>query len=149
MDFYKNGSMDWFFDEWVYGTEMPSYDFTYQLSSGPNGKTLLSGKITQSGVSDKFVMPVPVYVDFGKGWAYLGAATLVGNSSVDITNVPLPEKPKKVAIAALQDILAEKNESNKTVIRKTFFIVEALPYKKMVKLLFCPNLPINRLKNGK
>ncbi len=113
MDIYKNGSMDWFFDEWIYGTEMPSYDFSYQLSSGANGQTLLSGKITQSGVSDKFVMPVPLYMDFGKGWVYLGSATLVGNSSVELKNIALPEKPKRVAVAALQDILVEKNEAKK------------------------------------
>ena len=28
------GNMDWFFNEWVYGIEMPSYRFDYQLSDG-------------------------------------------------------------------------------------------------------------------
>jgi aminopeptidase N len=108
MDVDKNRSMDWFFDQWIYGTEMPSYELTYQIGTGENGKPTLSGKITQSGVSDKFVMLVPVYLDFGKGWVYLGSARMAGNTTVELNNISLPEKPKKVAVAALQDVLAEK-----------------------------------------
>lgn len=36
MDLDENGRMDWFFNEWIYGTEMPSYRFEYQLSGGTN-----------------------------------------------------------------------------------------------------------------
>ncbi|HMJ25986.1 MAG TPA: carboxypeptidase regulatory-like domain-containing protein, partial [Pyrinomonadaceae bacterium] len=60
MDLDGNQRLDWFFNEWVYGTEMPSYKFEYQL--GPTGTTL-SGRITQSGVSDNFKMLVPIYLD--------------------------------------------------------------------------------------
>lgn len=109
MDIDKNGKMDWFFDEWVYGTEMPSYKFTYSIGV-KDGKPTLNGKITQSGVSDKFVMLVPIYLDFGSGPSYLGSATIAGNSTADLTDIPLPQKPKKVLIAALQDVLAEKIE---------------------------------------
>ncbi len=102
MNVDKSGRMDWFFDEWVYGTEVPNYKFDYQL--GSDG--VLNGKITQAGVSDNFVMLVPVYVDFGKGWAKLGSATMVGNTTLEIKNVKLPGTPKRVAICALNDVLA-------------------------------------------
>ncbi len=112
IDVDKNAKMDWFFNEYVYGMEMPSYKFTYLVIEN-GGKPSLTGKITQSGVSDSFVMRVPVYADFGKGWVNLGAATVIGNSSVDLSNIPLAAAPKKVAIAALQDVLAEKIENVK------------------------------------
>jgi len=32
MDLGKNGRMDWFFSEWVYGTQVPKYQFEYQTS---------------------------------------------------------------------------------------------------------------------
>ena len=108
MDLTNNGRMDWFFNEWVYGTEMPSYRFDYQL----NGDTL-SGKITQSGVSKDFGMLVPLYADFGKGWIKVGSATMIGNSSVDITNMKLPMAPKKIAICALNDVLAASIQNGK------------------------------------
>jgi hypothetical protein len=111
MDIDKNRTMDWFFDQWVYGTEMPSYQFTYKIDNS-GGKPTLIGKITQSGVSKNFAMPVPVYLDFGKGWVRLGAATLVGETSVDV-NVPLPQAPKQAAICAMNDVLAEKIDNVK------------------------------------
>lgn len=53
MNLTNNGKMNWFFDEYVYGTEMPSYRFDYQIKGDS-----LSGKITQSGVSENFAMLV-------------------------------------------------------------------------------------------
>jgi hypothetical protein len=104
MDIGKTGTMDWFFDQWVYGTEMPTYAFDYSLAE-EGGKTVLVGKVTQSGVSDGFRMLVPVYLDFGKGWARLGQVTLVGNTTQDF-KVPLPQRPKRAAINALEDVLS-------------------------------------------
>ncbi|HEX9422423.1 MAG TPA: carboxypeptidase regulatory-like domain-containing protein [Pyrinomonadaceae bacterium] len=108
MDVDQNGRMDWFFNEWVYGTEIPSYRFDYQVSSDGT----LKGQITQSGVSKDFVMAVPLYLDFGKGWTRLGSALIQGNSSVDV-NVKLPGVPKRAAIAALNDVLALSIENGK------------------------------------
>jgi len=109
MDIDGNHRMDWFFDEWVYGTEMPSYRFDYQI--GADGS--LSGRITQLGVSDKFVMRVPVYVDYGKGWTRLGAAALVGNSTVDLGNIKLPKGAKRAAVCAWNDVLALSVQNSK------------------------------------
>src|SRR5437762_3399941 len=92
MDLDGNHRMDWFFNEYVYGTEIPSYHFEYQL--GSDGTTL-TGKVTQSGVSDDFKMLVPIYLDFGNGWVRLGNATLIGNSSVDLKNVNLSSPAKR------------------------------------------------------
>jgi hypothetical protein len=108
MNLSNNGSMDWFFNEWVYGTEVPSYKFDYKINSDGS----LSGRITQSGVSDNFAMIVPVYIDMGKGWAKLGSAQMVGNSSVDLNNVKLPAAPKRAAICALNDVLATSISNN-------------------------------------
>ena len=58
-----------------------------------------------------FVMSVPIYVDFGKSWIPLGAATIVGNNSLDLGNINLPQTPKRVAICALNDVLATKIEN--------------------------------------
>jgi hypothetical protein len=84
------------FNEWVYGTEMPSYRFEYQLA---DGGTTLTGKITQSGVTGNFKMFVPVYVDFGKGWTKIGSATMTGNTSVELKGVKLPQAAKNAAVA--------------------------------------------------
>ena len=110
MDLDGNGRMDWFFNEWVYGTEMPRYRFEYQLAA--DGLSL-SGQITQSGVSDKFKMLVPVYVDFGKGFVRIGAATITGNSSVELKNVKFPTVANRAAVCALDDVLALSIQNSK------------------------------------
>jgi len=104
MDLDKNGRMDWFFDQWVYGTEIPAYRFAYKTGSAGGGTTL-SVIITQSGVSEGFRMLVPIYADFGKGWTRLGAAKMTGNGTVEIPNIPLPQAPKRVTLCALSDVL--------------------------------------------
>ncbi|HEX6183367.1 MAG TPA: carboxypeptidase regulatory-like domain-containing protein [Pyrinomonadaceae bacterium] len=108
MNLDGNARMDWFFNEWVYGTEVPSYKLEYSV----NGDTL-TGRVTQSGVSDKFSMLVPIYIDFGKGWVRLGSATLRGNTTVELGQIKLPQAPKKLAVAALKDVLAVSVENQK------------------------------------
>ncbi|HEX8286657.1 MAG TPA: hypothetical protein VF556_01600, partial [Pyrinomonadaceae bacterium] len=105
MDIDKNGKMDWFFDQWVYGTDVPAYKLEYSVSKAGD-KAVLNAKLTQSGVSDNFVMPVPIYLDFGDGFVSLGTVTMVGNKTFDLSNIQLPKAPKKVTVAALSDILA-------------------------------------------
>jgi hypothetical protein len=104
MDLEKNGRLDWFFDEWVYGTQVPKYHLEYQFTPADAGKTNLHMTITQSEVDEHFAMLVPVFVDFGKGWRRIGQVSMVGNNSRSI-DVPLPSQPKKVALNPYKEIL--------------------------------------------
>jgi hypothetical protein len=108
MNVMGNGRMDWFFDAYVYGTEMPSYRLEYSVSGNS-----VTGRVTQSGVTDNFHMIVPIYADFGKGWQRLGAATMHGNQTTDLGPLNLPQPPKRLAIAAFKDILALNIENKK------------------------------------
>lgn len=112
MNIDKNGKMDWYFDQWVYGTEVPAYKFEYSINK-TDGKTVMTANITQSDVSDNFAMPVPIYLDFGNGWVPLGSVTVVGNKPFDLGSIELPKAPKKVAICAFNDVLATKIENVK------------------------------------
>jgi aminopeptidase N len=104
MDLAGNGKLDWFFDEWVYGTQVPKYHFEYQLIPAEDGKVKLHMTITQSEVDEHFVMLVPVFVDFGKGLVRIGQFGVAGNSSRS-TDVMLPAKPKTVVLNAYKDVL--------------------------------------------
>jgi aminopeptidase N len=48
--------MEWFFEQWVYGSETPEYDFSYRLSDAEGGQTELTMTLTQSKVSESFRM---------------------------------------------------------------------------------------------
>jgi hypothetical protein len=104
MDAQHNGRLDWFFDEWVYGTKVPRYEFTYKTSPGDGGTVKLHMSLTQSEVDDKFFMLVPVFVDFGEGWVRIGQVGVIGNSTRE-ADVMLPKAPRKVMLNALKEIL--------------------------------------------
>jgi aminopeptidase N len=59
---YAGKPLDWFFDDWVFGSGIPKYSMTSNVEAGANG-FVISGNITQSEVPDTFEMPVPVYAD--------------------------------------------------------------------------------------
>lgn len=73
MDLAGNGNLDWFFNEWVYGTEIPKYHLDYQLTPGDGGKVNLHMTITQSEVDDKFLMLVPFLPISVKAWCALAS----------------------------------------------------------------------------
>ncbi|MCI0486996.1 MAG: hypothetical protein L0229_10390, partial [Blastocatellia bacterium] len=113
MDLDGNGRMDWFFNQWVYGMEIPSYKFNYTLTPESEGKALLKGTITQSGVSANFKMLVPLYLDYKGKIIRLGEAKMVGSSTMSEFSIRLSERPDKVLINANHDILAFESVSNK------------------------------------
>src|SRR5208282_2336981 len=82
MDIERNGRLDWFFNEWVYGTEVPKYHFEYQAGPADGGKLKLHMTITQSEVDEHFAMLVPVFADFGNGngMVRLAQIAIAGNS---------------------------------------------------------------------
>jgi aminopeptidase N len=111
MDLDGNQRMDWFFNAWVYGTDVPRYRFEYSLTSEPDGKTLLTGVLTQSGVGEDFKMLVPVYIEMDGKFIRLGQANITGNASTPEFKVKLPTKPKRVLINAWHDVLAYESVS--------------------------------------
>jgi hypothetical protein len=110
MDLEGNHRMDWFFREWVYGTEIPRYRLEYTLAPGENGKTIVKGKLTQTGVSDGFLMTVPLYAELANGTTRLGLVAIGGNRPREF-QLMLPVKPKRVFLNANQDVLAYEASS--------------------------------------
>ena len=111
MDLDDNHRMDWFFNEYVYGTSIPAYKIDYSFGKEPGGDVLFSFKVTQSGVDDKFRMLVPIYLELADGrTVHLGHARLNGNSSVE-RKVPikgLKDAPRRALLNYNYDVLAEK-----------------------------------------
>ncbi len=105
MDLQKNGRLDWFFNEWVYGTKVPRYQFKYEVQpAAKDGMVKVKTEITQSEVDENFVMYVPVFADFGSGMVRLNQIPIVGNSTRTIT-FDLDRVPKKMVLNYYKDIL--------------------------------------------
>jgi len=109
MDMDGNRKMDWFFDEWIYGTDVPSYRLEYSLRPGEAGGTLMEARLTQSGVSPSFRMLVPVFADVAGKKDRICVVRMGGNSTLDF-KVTLPARPKQILLNINHDILTEKDE---------------------------------------
>jgi hypothetical protein len=112
MDFNSNHKMDWFFNEYVYGTQLPQYKLDQAFETAADGTLLLNIKVTESRVDDSFRMLVPVYLEMeGGDVMFLGRARIGGNMSIE-TKMPLKGlqgKPKRALINYYDDVLAYPN----------------------------------------
>ncbi len=108
MDLGGDHTMNWFFNQWVYGTDLPRYKFEYSLQPAEGGRTAIVGHITQSGVSNSFRMKVPVYAEIDKQTLRLGSVAVTGNSTSPDFKVIVPKKPKLVAANLYADVLSEE-----------------------------------------
>ena len=111
MDLEGNHKLDWFFNEYVYGTQLPSYQMSATFDTGADGDVVMNMKVTQSNVNDSFRMLVPIYLELPNGMFFLGRARLAGNATFD-QKIPLKglkEKPKRAVISYYDDVLASPN----------------------------------------
>jgi len=108
MDMDGNHKMDWFFNEYVYGTAFPNYHLDYSFDQPQNGTVNMKLKIVQSGVDDSFKMSVPVYLELADGRVvWLGGVRMVGNKTFEQT-LPIKvgdQAPKRVMLNYNYDVL--------------------------------------------
>ncbi len=107
MNLEGNGRMDWFFNQWVYGTEVPRYRLDYSLEE-KDGKVWLTGVVEQSDVSPNFKMLVPLYLDFNGQPVLVGRLGVLGSGKSKEFRVALPQRPKRVLLNAEHDVLASE-----------------------------------------
>jgi len=105
MDLEGNRKMDWFFNQYVYGTGMAQYQFHYQLQDAGDGMWTLKGEVAQSGVPDGWKDILPIYVHLPNRVARLGWINVTKKFTT--IEVPLRFKPEKISLNAKEDILAQ------------------------------------------
>ena len=104
MDLEHNHKLNWFFNQYVYGTGIPHYEFHYDVKPG-NGQWTLTGSLKRTGVPDSWMDTVPVFVERDGKQVRLGLINAVGPDSQISLNLPF--NPGKVQINANEELLAE------------------------------------------
>ncbi len=84
-----------FFEQWVYGTGIPSLKLTWTVKgAAPNLR--LIGTVTQSGVDKDFIATVPIEIAVARGRTI---TQWVRTAAVPVTfTVPLKAAPQKVSL---------------------------------------------------
>ena len=106
---YNLNNLDWFFKEWVYRTEMPSYQLEYRVENLPDGKFMLSGTVTQQNAPEDWFMPLPLLISFGGDQQASGTVHALGPKAN--FQIKLPAKPTKVELDPFHWVLAEKTST--------------------------------------
>ena len=106
---YKLNNLDWFFGEWVYSTELPSYQMEYQIKDQPDGKVLLTGTVKQENAGDKWLMILPVTIWFGEKQQAHGVVHAYGPTAE--FQIKLPARPTKVELDPDHWVLSAKTST--------------------------------------
>jgi Peptidase family M1 domain len=93
MDLEGGRSMEWFFAQYVRGTNIPHYKVQFTSKRTEKGFQI-RGKLLQSGVPESFIAPVPLYAATNLGRSvYLGTVTATGKeTSFSFTSTTEPHK---------------------------------------------------------
>ncbi|MFA5834489.1 MAG: M1 family aminopeptidase [Bacteroidota bacterium] len=103
---YFNIPMDWFFKQWVYNTEIPTYSILYKLQKQENGKYKVHCTVKQANVPDDFQMYVPFLIDFGEK-RYARLRYLVKGPVTEFEFPLMPLKPEEIKFNDLESVLCE------------------------------------------
>ncbi|HEV2845594.1 MAG TPA: M1 family aminopeptidase [Thermoanaerobaculia bacterium] len=97
----------WFFDQWVYGTTIPSYRWSYSLAGAPNaqGKWVATLKVRQSDVPAGFKMPVPVAAELPGNRA--GRLRVLVDEPEETFQLEFPEKPRSLVFNPGDEVLSK------------------------------------------
>ncbi len=105
MDLDGNHKMDWFFNQYVYGTGIPHYNFRVSLEPAADGKTHVKGEITHTGVPDSWKDVIPLYAHLGDKTLRLG--TLAITHATEPFEFVVPLKVDRLSINDHEDLLAD------------------------------------------
>ncbi len=103
---YKLKDLNWFFNQWVYQSQLPAYQVEYQMQDQPDGSVIVSGSVLQENVPDDWFMPLPIVFFFSTDkWA---AGTVYALGPKTPFQIKLPARPKEIKLDPLKWILSEK-----------------------------------------
>jgi aminopeptidase N len=105
---YGLKNLDWFFKQWVYHSELPSYRLEYQVQDQPEG-VLLTGTVFQEHVPDDWLMILPLAISFGGKQEALGTVHAYGPKAT--FQIKLPMRPTKVELDPQRWVLSEKTST--------------------------------------
>jgi aminopeptidase N len=97
--------MGWFFDQWVRGTQIPTYTVSWSINDPGTGVFKAVVKVTQEGVAKTFKMYVPVTLTMSDG-SVLRTRVLVQGPESTVTLPDVASKPKSLTFNDFEGVLA-------------------------------------------
>ena len=103
---YIGADMDWFFKQWVYGTDIPTYKFAYKTEKTLTGEFEVTCKVEQLDVPDDFQMIIPLNIEF-PGDQFSKTRIRVKGPLTTVKLPLMPYEPEKITFNDLDSVLCE------------------------------------------
>jgi aminopeptidase N len=107
---YQLQNLNWFFQQWVYESSLPTYELAYWVENLPDGSANLRGTVYQRNVPEKWFMPLPIQVHFGAD--KYGRGTIYANGPETPVQVHLPRPPESVELDPDHWVLSDKTKTS-------------------------------------
>jgi aminopeptidase N len=103
---YTGIDMTWFFDQYIYGHELPTYEFSYDLQIREDGQYLATCHVEQIDVPAGWIDYIPIEIEFNDGGkAYL--RLLIDQPTSDLELPPIGSVVKKIRLNPFNSVLAK------------------------------------------
>ncbi|GEM_PF-1020911 len=99
-------SLDWFFNEWIYGNEVPTYRWSASTTQEPDGRYVVAIDVITEGVSPSFRMLVPFTI-LMEGDYHSTVRLDIDGVKKRITLPPVPYKPTKYIFNPYKSVLCK------------------------------------------
>lgn len=107
---YGISDLNWFFGQWVYQSELPTYKLEYTIENQPDGSFMVSGNVIQQNAGANWFMPLPVIFTFSDNKTANGTVAAFGEKMP--FKIKLPIKPTKVELDPNKWVVSEKTTTS-------------------------------------
>lgn len=108
---YTGSSMEWFFRQWVMGSAIPEYTYSWTSEEVAGGKYRLRLRVDTKNIPDDFQMYVPIRIDFGDG-KIARVRVMVSGLHCEPEIPLLPLKPQDIVFNDLESVLCTVDEGD-------------------------------------
>lgn len=104
-------NLNWFFQQWVYESALPSYELSYSIDPQPDHSAVIHCNVSQRNVPPDWLMFLPVRLRFGKDKSAWGVVAAYGAERSSVFHVPVI--PDSVELDPDRWVLSDKTTTAK------------------------------------
>ncbi len=101
--------LDWFFRQWVYGTDLPEYEWRASVRQQEDGKYTVEVGVTTKNAADDFRMPISFTI-LMEGEYHTTTRLDINHPRQTVTIPNLPHKPEKFVFNSFKSVLCKEHQ---------------------------------------
>lgn len=109
---HYGGDLDWFFNQWLYATNLPKFNVEYSVEAQEDGSYMVPVRVETTSARENFTMPVLMRVEADAGTSTYHRETVTAGTTEFVLG-PLQARPDKLHFNEFFSVLSKDNVSKK------------------------------------